>query len=143
MNNTTLQRAAEVNKINKQVLVEFMRSNGIDEIVIDFDGSGDSGQMDDVICYPEDKNNLLKTQLPLISCHHRFADGKWTLVEELRKAEAHDVAADISYGILENHHGGWEINEGSYGKIRINTNGSGSIEFHERVIETNYSEIEF
>jgi hypothetical protein len=143
MNDITLQRAAEVNKINKQVLVEFMRNSGINEIVIDFDGSGDSGQMDDVICYPEDKNNLLKTQLPLISCHHRFADGKWTLVEELGKAEAHDVAADISYSILENHYGGWEINEGSYGKIRINTNGSGSIEFHERVIDTNYSEFEF
>jgi hypothetical protein len=143
MNNTTLQRAAEVNKINKQVLTEFMRNNGINELVIEFDGSGDSGQMEGVVCYPESKNNLLKTQLPLIRCDHRFSDGNWTLVEELTSQSAEDVAEDIAYSVLENHHGGWEINEGSYGKIRMSADGSGTIEYHERVIETNYSESEF
>jgi hypothetical protein len=143
MNNTTLQRAAEVNKINKQVLTEFMRSNGINEIVIDFDGSGDSGNMEGAVCYPENKNGLMKTLLPLIRCHHRFSEGKWSLVEDLLKESAETLAEDIAYSVLENHHGGWEINEGSYGKIRMNADGSGAIEFHERVIETNYSEIEF
>ena len=143
MNNITLQRASEVNKINKQVLVEFMRNSGIDEIVIDFDGSGDSGQVERVVCYPENKNDLLKTSLPLIRCHHRFSEGKWSLVEETLEEPAKSLAEDIGYSVLENHLRGWEINEGSYGQIRLNTNGSGSINFHEREIETNYSEIEF
>jgi hypothetical protein len=143
MNNTTLQRAAEVNEINKRTLIEFMRDNGINEIVIDFDGSGDSGQMDEVACYPDNKHQLMKTQVSLIRCSHRFADGKWSLIEELVEDTAEEVAQEIGYSILENHHGGWEINEGSFGKIRINADGSGLLEYHERIIETNYTESQF
>jgi len=132
MNNTTLQRAAEVNEINN-----------INEIVIDFDGSGDSGQMDEVACYPDNKHQLMKTQVSLIRCSHRFADGKWSLIEELVEDTAEEVAQEIGYSILENHHGGWEINEGSFGKIRINADGSGLLEYHERIIETNYRSLNF
>lgn len=143
MNNDTLQSAEQINKANKQTLTQFMRDNGISHITLQFDGCGDSGQIEEVAAYPEDKQDLIHSEIATIRHHHKYSNDKWELVTETIQADVSSLAEDVAYYVLEQRHGGWEINEGSYGKIVINADGSGSIEYNERVVTTEYSECEF
>ena len=143
MNNDTLQSAEQINKANKETLTQFMRDNGISHITLQFDGCGDSGQIEEVAIFPEDKQSLIHSEITTIRTRHEYSGDKWKLVTENFQADVSYLAEDVAYYVLEQRHGGWEINEGSYGRIVINANGSGSIEYNERVVTTEYSECDF
>ena len=143
MNNHTLLRIQEIRKENKSVLVDFMQKNGIESVSIEFDGSGDSGQMESVQIHPSDKDHVVDQYIPFIRFYQRYDGGQWNIIEELKQVAFQDAVDDFAYSLLENNHDGWEINEGSYGEIIINANGSGRIEFNQRVMETEFDETEF
>jgi len=50
---------------------------------------------------------------------------------------------DLAYCALENNHGGWEINDGAYGEIIIEADGSGRIEYNQRIETVEYEETSF
>ena len=82
-------------EVDEKELLEDMtkwREEGKTEIRIEFNGSGDSGYIDD---YGHTNDNNERVNLPAV----------WE---------------DKLYNILENNHGGWEINEGSEGTFTIN-----------------------
>jgi hypothetical protein len=69
-------------------LAEQLRKLGVETVTAEYDGSGDSGQIEE----PE------------------FGSSK----------VARDTAIavqDLFYDVLEEHYGGWEINEGSFGQF--------------------------
>ena len=81
-------------EIDEKELLEDMikwREEGKTEIRIEFNGSGDSGYIDD---YGHTNGNNERVNLPAV----------WE---------------DKLYNILESNHGGWEINEGSEGTFTI------------------------
>ena len=82
-------------EVDEKELLEDMtkwREEGKTEIRIEFNGSGDSGYIDD---YGHTNGNNERVNLPAV----------WE---------------DKLYNILESNHGGWEINEGSEGTFTIN-----------------------
>lgn len=83
-------------------LREFLRANGVTAIVVTYDGAGDSGQVETVDGEPVEVWASLQ--------HSRAND----VGENL-----HDFITDAVYSILETKHPGWEINEGSFGELRI------------------------
>jgi hypothetical protein len=105
-------------EIDEKELLEDMlkwREEGKDEIRIDFNGSGDSGYIDD---YGHTNDNNERVNLPAV----------WE---------------DKLYNILERNHGGWEINEGSEGTFTIN-NAEEKIELDFRMnVETEATGYEF
>lgn len=129
---------------NKKIICEIMNSLGIDSINLEFDGSGDSGQVESVTVSPEhlqDAFEEIKTKGSRVN--HYWSENTWhaDLVEH--ECSASDLAMDVAYEILENKYGGWEINEGSFGTIIINADGSGRIEYNQRVETTEYEESNF
>jgi hypothetical protein len=85
----------ELSEIDNEGLIkifEYMKSEGYTEGVVKFAGGGDDGEIDSGIEY----------------------DGKFT--EQIPR----DVK-DFFYGWLENHYGGWELNEGSQGQFVFNS----------------------
>jgi hypothetical protein len=120
-----------------------MQKNGIEFVSIEFDGSGDSGQIESVQIHPSDKDHVVDQYIPFIRFYQRYDGGQWNIIEELKQVAFQDAFDDFAYSLLENNHGGWEINEGSYGEIIINANGSGKIEYNQRVMETEFEESSF
>lgn len=67
---------------------------GVTNVVIEYSGSNDEGWINDVI-----------------------AEGLPDGVE--LSGDLEDTLKDTAYELLERHHGGWEINEGSVGQILV------------------------
>lgn len=83
-------------------------------VTIDYDGSGDSGYINDISIEPERDIS-----------------------------EAHQDLEEFAYDTLSNKHGGWEINEGSCGTITIDfTENKVRIEHNERIESWDSSESE-
>lgn len=129
---------------NKELLRAVMQTLGITSIAVEFDGSGDSGQVEGVTVVPaikQDQFDNTKTKVFRTTCF--FSVGSHKAEEEEAACSAPELAEDFAYEVLEQHHGGWEINDGAYGTIIIHADGRGSIEYNQRVMETEYEETEF
>ena len=105
---------AEANKLNKTVLFDALASLGVTTIVVDFDGEGDSGQINSVAAFVDDQPfQLPKTMLTIHSASWSD-DGLQT-----RDIPLEEAVEEICYGYLEQEHGGWENNDGAYGEFTL------------------------
>lgn len=77
-------------------LAEYMKQKGYSEGIVEFNGSGDDGYIEDLIYFDDIKNRDRKR------------------VNDFNRVE------DFLYNLLNDTLGGWEINEGSYGTIHFN-----------------------
>ncbi len=83
-------------------------------IEVDYSGAGDSGNIDAV--------------------HFISKKGEES---EMDDKEVREAVEEFAYAQLEEHYGGWEINDGSQGKMIIDmTNGKASFEHEWNVMET-------
>ena len=105
-------------------LFDWMDKNDIAQLVVKFEGYGDSGQVEDVACYDADEKLIIGLPVPkTVRLPARQTADRWD--EELRKVvhrKSDTIALDeaveeIVYYFLELHWGGWEINEGSFGEV--------------------------
>ncbi len=98
--------------LNKVALFNALTASGITQVVVSFDGYGDSGQIEDIsysngdgsITMPECKIDILGTIWP----------------EPEPRQSSISVASAIetlAYSVLEYTHCGWENNDGAYGDI--------------------------
>ena len=133
----------EIREKNKKSIVAFMQANGIEKAVLEFDGSGDSGQIDSVVLFPNSKKELAFEQIPFITFTQRFSGGEWNVEATEKQASVDEALEDLAYCALENNHGGWEINDGAYGEIIIEADGSGRIEYNQRIETVEYEETSF
>ena len=126
---------------NKGIAKDFMLKNNISRVVIEFDGNGDSGQVDSVSFQDENEEDTDVNHTP---CQMFERTARWfgeehsrELVEVTSNAEA--LFIEMAYSMLEAKHSGWEINEGSFGAIIIKADGTGVMEYNERVEAVNTS----
>lgn len=108
------------------VMIETFARIGLKEATAYFDGSGDSGMVEE-IRVPEDFATDLTTVQTPVSEHINNLD---------------DLLKDFAYEILEDKVGGWEINAGAFGDVIFRSDGTVTIEYHGRVEETIYEEYE-
>ena len=73
-------------KSERGKLVDQLRQLGVERVTAEYDGCGDSGQVD----------------------HPHFGS-------EMASADLAPAIQELFYEVLEEYHGGWELNEGSYG----------------------------
>jgi hypothetical protein len=106
--------SANANELNKTVLFDTLAPAGITSIQVDFDGEGDSGQINGVSALAGDQPaQLPATQVTL----HRLQWGQTqSEPSEFTLAEAIET---LCYDYLEQEHGGWENNDGGYGEFTI------------------------
>ena len=130
---------AERSKGDAKILFDALEDTNVVSIQVDFDGCGDSGQINSIEYYdhrdkglPEPKGKVKGSLLP--AGHHW--NSKTNNLEELPEREAtfNELVEQICYDRLGAHHGGWEINEGSYGTFSFDVlNRKINLEFNERV----------
>jgi hypothetical protein len=100
-------------QIARRALIRELRSAGVERVEVEFDGYGDSGRIEGVTFYPEVKNLEEKEVHDTMHEFTQWNDGKPKKVK--RNKTISELVDDVCYGILGSEHGGWEINEGSFG----------------------------
>ena len=127
------------NEANKAALMTALKEAGITSITVNFDGVGDSGQIEEVIAYQGDT----PANLPNPGIEIRLAF--WgdpeikTTVDPLPEA----VEA-LCYGYLEQTHDGWENNDGASGEFTIDVETDAiELEFHARIVDVETSNYTF
>jgi len=105
---------AKVNELNKTVLFDALASAGITIINVEFDGEGDSGQINAVCALAGDQQaQLPATKLTI----HQL---RWGETESTPSEFTVEAAIEaLCYDYLEQEHDGWENNDGGYGEFRI------------------------
>lgn len=123
----------------KTTIFDVLASAQIAMVAVGFDGSGDSGQIDEPTAYGADDSKLPLPAVDVIVTIEEFgreaAPGPRVLNDAIR---------DLASSLLERQHGGWEDNEGGFGEILFDTaERSITIEFNERFVDTKRVEHRF
>jgi hypothetical protein len=101
---------AAANAHNKPVVFDLLAAAGITSVTVEFDGEGDSGQIESVIaCAGESRLELPQAPVTLQHASWRsetFTDTTQPLPEAIET---------LCYDYLQQEHGGWENNDGGFG----------------------------
>ena len=133
-------REAALLPLNKAALFEALAAGSIASVVVTFDGSGDDGQIEDVTATTSDGQ---QAELPTgtMACREIGFDAAEPTVTMVPVG---DVLEHLAYGLLEQTHGGWEINDGAYGEFTFDVASCAvTLEYNERYTGTHYHEHEF
>jgi len=79
---------------------------------VEYSGSGDSGEIDEIFYEPND----LKIEVD-VGTWKKFDQQSFEYKETNELKPLKDFIEDFCYELLEDNHGGWEINEGQSGAI--------------------------
>lgn len=128
----------ETRPINARAVFDALAVAGITQVVATFDGSGDSGQVEEVTASVGDDD----AELPSVMVEHIDVnyDGTKTGAEvDLRQA-----IENIVYEVLEETHAGWENNDGAYGDVTFNVSERKiHLDFNERFTDSTLYEHDF
>ncbi len=131
--------AAQIAPANRTALFDALAAAAIASVVVTFDGSGDSGQVEDVSAFGSDGVVAQLPETPIPFAHAAF-DGSGV---ERHTLPARQVIENMAYDFLEQTHGGWEIDDGAYGEFTFTiARRSIQLEFNERYVETTYHQHE-
>jgi hypothetical protein len=127
---------ADALPLNKTALFDALAAADIQTVVIEFDGCGDSGQLENItglgaenaeIPLPEDEIEIREVQFegPSIS---------------IVKRTVRDVLETLAYDFLEQTHDGWENGDGAHGEFTFDVaTRSITLDYNERFTDsTNY-----
>lgn len=113
---------------NKAAVFEALAHVGIATVLVEFDGYGDSGQIEDISAHAGPD---IAVNLP--ACNVEIARVEYGSLEIVRETSTVKEAIErLAYDFLEETHGGWQDNQGAYGDFLFDV--------AERTITLNYNE---
>jgi hypothetical protein len=146
-----LKKADRV-KYHANLLFDTLAQTKVSSIEVSFEGCGDSGQIE-AVDYTDangkgiDEAYLNKTIVKgsAKTSYHQWDEKKKMLVKtEAKEGNIREIIEEICYDKLGASHGGWEINEGSYGTFLFDVAGRKvTLEYNERIEEVRTSEESF
>lgn len=128
-------------KDHKDLIFDICEREGVKSFTVSFEGSGDSGQIEDVGL--DQKIRKLPVEGAKVSEGTQWLNGNSTTV--FRKAtDLEDLITSVCYEVLESVCGGWENNDGAYGEFFFDVKKRKvRLDFNERVVESNLTEYRF
>jgi hypothetical protein len=134
-----LKAVAKANELNKPVVFDALAAAGLTLVEVEFDGEGDSGQIEGIYAYAGDaRAELPESSLTLHQAAQNNGDPRTTTVS------LHDAIKILCYDYLSQTHGGWENDDGAYGMFRFEVEGrSFHLDFNERFTDTNQHSHDF
>ena len=133
---TFAERLAEILPGNKAALFAALAAAGIHTVVVEFDGSGDSGQIESIIGFASDDT---ETDIPEVRIEIRetvFDHAEFSVSPKSPR----EIIETMAYDFLSQTHGGWGNNDGAYGEFTFTVvDQSITLDFNERFTDsTNY-----
>ena len=131
---TTLSES--IRPANKTALFDALAAAGITSVLVHFDGSGESGQIEDIDATAGDQPR----DLP--SGEIEMAHVRWGEPDiERTTLSVREAIESLAYDFLEQTHGGWENNEGAYGEFIFDVaQRTITLDYNERVETSEYSQ---
>ena len=131
---------AEILPTNKAALFQALSYAGIRNVVVSFDGYGDSGQIESITATDAAGAEVA---IPLTDITVKNVDfDACTIIEATTTAG--DFIETMAYYFLEQTHDGWENGEGAFGEFTFDVGEQSiTLEYSERYVETHYHEYEF
>lgn len=108
--------ARQVFAAAKAAFCPILLAHGIARVVIAYDGSGDEGQVHDVLAFNAADEAV---DLPNVSCERVTSGYRGEITIDM--ATLGNALDNFAYEALAAFHGGWEDNDGSCGEITIDT----------------------
>lgn len=121
---------------NLRRILPLLRQHDIHRVAVYFEGSGDSGSIQDIAYSPEPAG------IRQVACEHlhtssSFESGVWCRAVELQQATLGEVIEAITYDYLEETGVDWYNNDGGYGDLIIDVQaGTVSMDVSVRVTES-------
>jgi hypothetical protein len=108
--------AAQLREATKAQLFDTLLAHAVTRVTVQFDGEGDSGQIEETVAFGADsKPRTLPTgQLTIQTAK---SDGSGPEQTTLRVSE---VIEQLCYELLEEKYQGWEDGEGAFGEFAFN-----------------------
>ena len=121
---------------NKAALFEALAGAGITTVILQFDGCGDSGQIESF------EARIGENPVDFPDAQVEIALARWGDSNIERSAfSVRDAVEQIAYDFLEETHCGWENNDGAYGEFTIDVaERSITLDYNERISEAIYSQ---
>jgi hypothetical protein len=134
-----LKAIADANALNKPIVFDALAAAGLTLVEVEFDGEGDSGQIEGIYAYAGDaRAELPGLPLTLHQAVQNKGDPRTTEVS-LR-----DAIKTLCYHYLSQTHGGWENNDGAYGTFAFNVaERSIRLDFNERFSDSTHHSHDF
>lgn len=113
---------------NKEALFAAMRAAGLTEIIVTFDGGGDSGQIEDIDARRGD------TVVPMPDTAITLSQVSWGISEiSTSSMSLSDAVETLAYDLLSDSHGGWENCDGAFGQFHFDAEaGTILLDYNER-----------
>lgn len=113
---------------NKAAIFAALDAAGLARAVARFDGSGDSGAIEETAAYAPDG---AEHDLPAVAVSHAAVD-TWTAETTEMERPLREAVEDLAWALLERAHGGWENEDGAHGEIAFEA-GDRSIRLEVRI----------
>jgi hypothetical protein len=120
---------------NKTSLFDALAAAGITTVIVNFDGCGDSGQVEMIEAKAGDD------VIPLPTVQIEVASAVWGSATIDRRARPVEEAIEILvYDVLSQNHHGWENNDGAYGEYTFDVAARTiTLDYNERHMESDHS----
>ena len=139
-------------KYHTNLLFDTLAQTKVSSIEVSFEGCGDSGQIESVDYTDANGKGIDEAYLDKVivkgsakTSYHQWDEKKKMLVKtEPREGNVREIVEEICYDKLGASHGGWEINEGSYGTFLFDIAARKvTLEYNQRIEEVRTSEESF
>jgi len=123
--------ASEVLTLNKAALFDALAAAGITTVVVNFDGCGDSGQVEMIEARTGDDD----CALPAVEVE--IASMGWgTDTIDRQTQPVREAIETLVYDVLSQTHGGWENNDGACGDFTFDvTERTITLDYNERCMD--------
>ena len=128
--------SASLHADNKRIVFDALEAAGITRVLVQFDGSGDSGQIEEINAVSGDQPRDFPVGKVVIGC------ATWGAAEvRYEDCSVRDAVETLAYAFLEETHSGWEINEGAYGEFTFTVpDRSIVLDYNERFEDSEYTQ---
>jgi hypothetical protein len=121
---------------NKKALFDTLEAAGITSVHVTFDGSGDSGQIEEIGAVSGDQPRDFPAGMVILGRAY------WGRSEaDLVECSVYQAVETLAYDFLEETHSGWENNAGAYGEFAFDVAGrSITLDYNERFEDSEYTQ---
>lgn len=126
---------------NREILFDILAREGVENVTVLFEGSGDSGSLEDSDL-PLNVKNIVVKGCRISQGTVWNGDGPTKRWKENCTVE--DVLKSLCYEVLSSEHGGWENNDGAWGEFTFNVKErTAHLDFNQRYTESDLYEHQF
>jgi hypothetical protein len=127
---------AELRSGNKAAVFDALAAAGLTLVVVTFDGSSDSGQIENIEAKAGDEIAALPPG-PV-----EIAAAAWGKAEpERTMMSVRDAIEQLAFDFLQDSHGNWEDNDGAYGDFTFDiAERTITLDYNERYMQSDYSQ---